>query len=338
MFLTMRFPGYFTKDERRAHRQSEVEPRKEVVTIDDVYETIRYDFWKPITDEIRAEYIANGKSERYKELRTTKLLTIFPACTWEWQNGKKTVDVLSGYTQHDYDNLSYYGTTPEAVIADLRGMPEVILAFRSPSGNGIKFICDVSFDGFQYYPFGDIWDAQTKLIHEKCPALRDVPPDIQPRAELGLTYICYDENVYYNPCALPEVTEFDCIEIQQEREEEERVKREERRKRVDNNRLIRGGLNKFDDICNAVDKYTVYNGPGKAIEILSKYCPETQNHPSGESNRIKVTELYPGKISIICYKGCTKGRSDEWFHGYYNRFFERLGLDEYLYGRVPAMY
>jgi hypothetical protein len=184
-------PPYFgneqIKDTEFSLFKSITDKNPRIITLEDLLRMIRDGECKTTIDKLRENTNQSEKDQLKRSLPAVTLSGVF-------KDGHKAgnLERYSGLIQIDFDKLE----SPEADFQTLINDPYTLVAFISPSGNGLKLIVRVSGtekdhkDNF--LSLADYYLKRYGMIADQ--ACKDVS---------RLMYLSYDPNLYFNQEALP---------------------------------------------------------------------------------------------------------------------------------------
>jgi len=162
------------------------------MTLDDAINEIKTGKHNGKVDAARMEFLENGKSIEYRQLKDNLPSYIF-AGTFNKKVSNDSLLVASGIFNIDIDGLGYQGA--KECRAFLSAIPQCVFAFLSPSADGVKAgirIGTVKND-FEYKQY---FEPVQALLgnYTNDPSIKDIR-----RA----CFVSTDADVYYNPDAEP---------------------------------------------------------------------------------------------------------------------------------------
>lgn len=151
--------------------------------INQLIEVIRYGYIKSNIKSLRS---LKDKNERNK-LKRSKLPCVTLSGTFSQRN-KDHLEEHSGLIQIDIDDCEEYDTTFNTLISD----PYTFVAFKSPSGNGIKLIVKIN-------PAIETHLEQFLALEKYYQDEYDIPIDAACKDIARCMLLSYDPNIYCNP-------------------------------------------------------------------------------------------------------------------------------------------
>ena len=165
------------------------------VTLDEVFTTITTDQRLAAqVEEIEQVYRTQGA--RAAAPLKQELPGFIPAGVFSKREKHSCIEA-SGLIHHDFDGLNPLEV--EALIARLRQWPYTVMAFKSPSGRGVKLVCRLNTPTTSYDGYRNLWNAITPQVER----FAGVKVDAKCKDISRLCFLSYDADAYLNMEAPP---------------------------------------------------------------------------------------------------------------------------------------
>jgi hypothetical protein len=161
-------------------------------TLKNIYDAIRGDYYRKVTDELRA--IPTDDKEARRRFKTEKLDFCTFSALMEGGRDEAHVRERSGLLCLDFDHLLSVQETKRFLLADTD--LDVALMFVSPSGDGLKVVVPIDLN----HTHKDIFDAISNYLSSTYGLITDKSGSDVARA----CFLCHDVDAYINPKILPD--------------------------------------------------------------------------------------------------------------------------------------
>ncbi|WP_167604959.1 BT4734/BF3469 family protein [Maribellus sediminis] len=155
------------------------------VTLSETFEWITSDKYEFVTRRIR---VASTKEIRQK-LKTSILDYVTFSGEFEWRNNNE-LKTHSGLMVFDFDDLDDVEEVRQTLLND--PSIETALLFRSPSGNGLKWVVPIDLDSATHQEWFEGIANYLKATH-------GLGVDPSGKDVARACFLCHDPNAYLNP-------------------------------------------------------------------------------------------------------------------------------------------